>query len=254
MATRYHLKYLRLARNLGEPRRVAPALASEAMFVAMAGERAYPRARNLLSQSLAIGARLQDPRITGGTHALDAMCGWLTGRWDLARERGKEAERILRENCAGAWWELSVARNAYARRPSVGRPMDGICNAPGSIQRKTPENRNDLSSLATYRMNHGALSLARDDVEQAERDLLEAQRILANAWSTRGYHIPHFFGTVLPGAGGDLLRQPSRCDGHSHSGIACNARIVPPTSGDHRHPCLTSGGDAGDRLRRRTGR
>jgi tetratricopeptide (TPR) repeat protein len=36
------------------------------------------------------------------------------------------------------------------------------------------ENRNDLSSLATYRMNHGALSLARDDVEQAERDLHRA--------------------------------------------------------------------------------
>jgi tetratricopeptide (TPR) repeat protein len=194
MATRYHLKYLRLARNLGEPRRVATALASEAMFVAMAGERAYPRARNLLNQSLAIGARLQDPRITGGTNALDAMCGWLTGRWDLARERGKEAERILRENCAGAWWELSVARIAYLGGLLWGGQWTEYATRLAQFT-EDAENRNDLSSLATYRMNHGALSLARDDVEQAERDLQEAQLILANAWSTRGYHIPHFFGT-----------------------------------------------------------
>ena len=35
--------------------------------------------------------------------------------------------------------------------------------------------------------------------EQADRDLLEAQRILADAWSTRGFHIPHFFGLFCRG-------------------------------------------------------
>jgi hypothetical protein len=198
MATRYHLKYLRLALQLGQPRRVAPALASQAMFVAMTGERTYPRARNLLNQSLALGTRLQDPRITGSTRAFDAMCGWLTGRWDLARDRGREAERILRENCAGAWWELSVARNAL---------LGGLLWAGHWKEYATrltefsedAQNRNELSSLVTYRMNHGAVCLARDNVEQADRDLLEAQRILANAWSTRGYHIPHFFGLFCRG-------------------------------------------------------
>ena len=163
IATRYHLKYLRLALKLGQPRRLAPALASEAMFVAMAGERAYPRARNLLSQSLAIGARLQDPRIIGGTHALDAMCGWLTGRWDLARDRGKEAERILRENCVGAWWELSVARNALLGGLLWGGQWNEYATRLAEFS-EDARTRNDLSSLAMYRMNHGAVSLARDDV------------------------------------------------------------------------------------------
>ena len=198
----------------------------------MAGERAYPRARNLLSQSLAIGARLQDPRIIGGTHALDAMCGWLTGRWDLARDRGKEAERILRENCAGAWWELSVARNALLGGLLWGGQWNEYASRLAEFS-DDARTRNDLSSLAMYRMNHGAVSLARNDVGQADRDLLEAQRILADAWSTRGFHIPHFSWTVLPGAGGYLLWQPVRCDGPSHSRIACNANIVPPTGGDH---------------------
>jgi eukaryotic-like serine/threonine-protein kinase len=198
IATRYHVKHLRLALKLGQPRRVAPALASEAMFVAMAGERAYPRARVLLSQGLAIGARLQDPRITGGTYALDAMCGWLTGRWDLARDRGKEAERILRENCVGAWWELSVARNALLGGLLWGGQWKEYATRLAEFSEDARE-RNDLSSLAMYHMNRGPLSLARDDVEQADRDLLEAQRILAAAWSTRGYHIPHFFGLFCRG-------------------------------------------------------
>ena len=164
----------------------------------MAGERAYPRARNLLSQSLAIGARLQDPRIIGGTHALDAMCGWLTGRWDLARDRGKEAERILRENCAGAWWELSVARNALLGGLLWGGQWNEYASRLAEFS-DDARTRNDLSSLAMYRMNHGAVSLARNDVGQADRDLLEAQRILADAWSTRGFHIPHFFGLFCRG-------------------------------------------------------
>jgi hypothetical protein len=33
-----------------------------------------------------------------------------------------------------------------------------------------------------------------DDPEQATLDLDEAERILATAWSARGFHIPHFFG------------------------------------------------------------
>jgi energy-coupling factor transporter ATP-binding protein EcfA2 len=198
IATRYHLKHLRLALKLGQPRRVAPALASEALFVAMAGERAYPRARSLLGRARVIGTRLQDQRIAGGTEACDAMCGWLTGRWDLARERGKEAERILRENCAGMWWELSVARNALLGGLLWGGQWSEYAARLAEFS-EDAQDRHDLNSLAIYRMNRGPLSLARDDVEQADRDLVEAQRILAGAWSDRGFHIPHFFGLFCRG-------------------------------------------------------
>ena len=198
IATRYHLRHLRLALKLGETRRVAPALASEALFVAMAGERAYPRARSLLGRARVIGTRLQDQRIAGGTEACDAMCGWLTGRWDLARERGKEAERILRENCAGMWWELSVARNALLGGLLWGGQWSEYAARLAEFS-EDAQDRHDLNSLAIYRMNRGPLSLARDDVEQADRDLVEAQRILAGAWSDRGFHIPHFFGLFCRG-------------------------------------------------------
>lgn len=38
------------------------------------------------------------------------------------------------------------------------------------------------------------MRLAQDNTGQAGRDLAEAERILAAAWTGRGFHIPHFFG------------------------------------------------------------
>jgi energy-coupling factor transporter ATP-binding protein EcfA2 len=149
------------------------------------------RAAEYSEKAAAIGAR-QDPRITGCVSAVDAMCGWLTGRWDVARDRGKEAEQILRENCAGLWWEWSVARNAWLGGLLWGGEWKEYAVRLAEFS-EDAEDRHDLSSLAIYRMNRGPVSLARDDIEQADRDLVEAQRILAGAWSERRFYIPRFF-------------------------------------------------------------
>ena len=195
IGTKYQLKYLRGALQAGEPRRVAIGLATEASYVALGGEPAYPRARSILSRALAIGTRLNDPGIVGAAHAMDAMCGWLTGRWDLARDRGEQAQRILLENCAGAVWELGVARNAWLGGLLwAGRYNEYAARLTEFSQ--DAEDRGDLNSLALYRMNRCPLSLARDDVAQANSDLDEAERILAGAWTGRGFHVPHVFGLL----------------------------------------------------------
>ena len=58
------------------------------------------------------------------------------------------------------------------------------------------QDRGDLNSLAIYLMNRCPVNLAQDNVAQADRDLLEVGRILAGAWTGRGFHIPHFFGLL----------------------------------------------------------
>ena len=193
IGTSYQLAHLRLALKTGDPRRVALALATEASYQALSGERGYPRARDLLGRALATGTRLHDPRIVGTAHAMDAMCGWLTGRWDLARDRGREAERILVENCAGVSWELGVARNGLLGGLLWGGQWREYAARLAELSADA-QDRGDLPSLAVYRMNRAPLSLAQDDVEQARRDLAEAERILAGAWSGHGFHVPHFFG------------------------------------------------------------
>jgi eukaryotic-like serine/threonine-protein kinase len=191
----FQLQHLRLALRAGEPRRVAVALATEAGYRSLAGERAYVAARSLLGEALSIGKRLNDPRIIGTAIAMSGMCGYLTGRWDVAVESGREGERVLRENCSGVSWELSVALNAeigglvwsgqwrdYARRlDEAGRDA---------------QDRGDLNAFARHLINRCPLSIAADEPDRAAHDLCEAERTLAVEWRGRGSHIPHFIGLL----------------------------------------------------------
>ena len=62
--------------------------------------------------------------------------------------------------------------------------------------RQDAEERSDLNTLALYLMNRSPLRLAEDNIEQAKLDLIEAERILADAWTGQGFHVPHFFGIM----------------------------------------------------------
>jgi hypothetical protein len=216
IGTAYQLRHLRLALRAGEPRRVGLAFATEAAYLCLRGESAYLRARSLLNQSLAIARRVGDPAILGTAQAMGGMCGWLTGRWDVARDYGLEGEQTLREHCAGVSWELSIARNAALG----GLLWSGSWidyRARLSEWTRDAEDRGDVNSLSVYRMNHSPISLAADNPSQAAADLDEAERILADSWSGRGFHVPHFFGVfgrcgvaLYRGTAADELEQLKR--------------------------------------------
>jgi eukaryotic-like serine/threonine-protein kinase len=191
----FQFRYLLLALETGEPRRIGLAFAAAAGYVAIDGERAYSRARSLLEQANEIGTRLDDAHILGTVRAMDAICAWLTGRWDQAREVGEEAERFLRENCAGVTWQLGVARNAMIG----GLIWTGEWKALGQALRELTQDardRGDLTSLAVYLNDLCIPSIAAGKPDEAERDLDEAERILETSWSARGFHIVHLMGLL----------------------------------------------------------
>jgi eukaryotic-like serine/threonine-protein kinase len=191
----FQLRHLRLALRAGEPRRLGLAFATEGAYRALAGERAYAEARSLLGRALAMGGRLNDPRIIGTAQAMGGMSGWLSGRWDVARDLGLEGEQTLRENCAGVSWELSVARNAALG----GLLWSGDWKRYAERLREwtlDAQDRGDMNSLSVYRMNQSPVSLAAGDPQQASEDLDEAEKILSSAWSAEGLHVPHLFGLL----------------------------------------------------------
>jgi hypothetical protein len=188
----FQLQHLRLALKAGEPRRIAVALATEAGYRSLAGERTYVKARSLLAEALAIGKRLGDAHITGTACAMAGMCGYLTGRWDVAVESGLEGDRILRENCAGVSWELRVALNAALGGLIWSGQWKTFAQRLEEAMRDV-QDRGDLNAVAGFRMNRCPISLGADDVEQAAQDLNLAEETLAAAWSGRGFHIPNFF-------------------------------------------------------------
>ena len=139
IGTRYQMKYL--AECL-QSRRAATggAWAGHGGFLCGSWRRvAHTRAREVSSAGRwRWEQRFNDPRIVGTTYAMDAMCGWLTGRWDLARDRGEEAQRILLENCGGVPWELGVARNAWLGGLLWAGRCERICRLARRIQPGCP--------------------------------------------------------------------------------------------------------------------
>jgi hypothetical protein len=193
IGARFQLRHLRLALKTGDLRRVGLALAGEAVFRSLRGEQAYAIARTIIGESLAIGASLDDSHVTGTAHAMAAMCGYITGRWDEAREFGIQGERILREKCAGVAWELSVARNAAVGGLIWSGKWKAFAERLSEWSRDAQE-RGDVNRISVYRMHQCPVDLARDDPDQAVRDLDEGERLLAESWSARGIRLPHFFG------------------------------------------------------------
>jgi tetratricopeptide (TPR) repeat protein len=106
----FQARHLILALRAGEPYRVARALAMEAAYVAMGGNRSRKRTRRLLQASHALAERVNHPYAIGLATLTTGIAAWLDGRWREARAHCGQAEQILRERCTGVDWEILIAQ------------------------------------------------------------------------------------------------------------------------------------------------
>ena len=106
----FQARHLVLALRAGEPYRVARALAMEAGYVAMGGNRSRPRAERLLRASQGIAERVNEPYAIGLSTLIGGIAAWLDGRWGEGRVLCERAEQILRERCTGVVWEIQMAQ------------------------------------------------------------------------------------------------------------------------------------------------
>ena len=106
------MRYLDLALKARESKRIALGLAAQAGFLATRGMSSYGESQLLLQRAMETGTKLNDPLVLGTARAFQAMSGYLSGRWQQARDCGQQAEEILRNHCATVSWQLGVARLA----------------------------------------------------------------------------------------------------------------------------------------------
>src|SRR5262249_21196343 len=93
----------------GEPRRVALAMAWEAVHSASQGRTAARRTERLITTANRLAQELGHPHAKG-VATLSAGCiEFLGGRFPPALELLDAAATILREECAGVVWELDTA-------------------------------------------------------------------------------------------------------------------------------------------------
>jgi hypothetical protein len=189
----FQSRQLLAALRMGEPGRVARALAQEAVSRATAGVPGEADALKLLHNAATIAERAGDPdlgALVGGVHGVVA---YLCGHFREAIERLLDAQARHMEDVGEcdfrrvSAWEVDTARLfalfAVRQMGSFGR----LQRAWGEYTRDAVR-RGDRYAETNYLRAFNVVRLARDEPEEVARDLERA------SWSPSesGYHIQHW--------------------------------------------------------------
>ncbi len=182
----FQTRCLLLALQAGEPSRVARALAMEAAYAAVSGERARRRVERLQKVAEDLARRIDDPQALGLSIGAKGMASYLRGRWKPARENCERAERILRDRCVGVAWELhTVQMYALLSMLNLGQVKEMARLVPARL--REAEERGDLIALIGLRTLANFSWLAGDDVAGARREVDTAEKLAPR----NGYFLVH---------------------------------------------------------------
>jgi eukaryotic-like serine/threonine-protein kinase len=170
---------LLLALRIGEPYRIARALALGALHSSTAGTSAANSTRRTL---LAAGslARIADNRHALGMVLLaSGAAAFCEGRWRDSLSNSQEAESVFREHCVGTYWETNTSQMfALYSRFYLGDFREMVQFYPNAM--REARDRGDLYSLANY--GTFARPRARMISDRPELGLVELTE-LAKEWS-----------------------------------------------------------------------
>jgi hypothetical protein len=185
----FQTSHLMLALQAGEPYRIARALAVEAGYRATKGGASRQDAERLSEEAHALAERIGSPHAVSICLMVRAVIAFLGGKWALAREHCDRAERILREQCTGAAWELQTCVFYLLRSLEMLGETRALTSRLPALLAESLE-RGDLWSGTNLRVRLGSVAaLAADDPVGAEATVSEA----IAAWTNRGFHMQHLW-------------------------------------------------------------
>jgi hypothetical protein len=186
----FQARSLRLALAAGEPYRVSRGIAGEAAYAAAQGN--DRRAQKLLAEAGAIAAELDHPHATGIVSLMSGLSAHLGGRFAAALDHLAAAERIFRDRCVGAAWELNAVRHFTLECFYYLGALDRF-RVEATEGLKEANDRGSVYAATTLRIGlANALWLLSDEPARARREMHEAMA----AWSARGYHIQHWYALI----------------------------------------------------------
>ncbi len=188
-----------LALRHRDPARAARAVLMHIWHLEAAGTAHPDRIRRLFTFARELSNGQDDAYLCGLTELSHGTSAYMKGDWCAARRRCQQAEKIFRERCRGAVWELNSAGVflVYATL-NMGRLRELQQESRERIQ--AAETRNDLYSVTMLRSGSLPYSLLADDQPQ-ESMVMSASAV--SQWSSQEYQIPHFF-QLLSRAQGQL--------------------------------------------------
>ncbi len=153
------------ALRLGEPVRLARALAGHAVPLVARGHRKR-QAERILVRAEALADEHDDPHARGLAALVRGFGAYCAGEWPAAVESLTRCERLLDRDCAGATWELATCR--FFLLSALARMGDYLRLAErGSEWLADARRRNDLHALSNLGTAEGFARLAQDDAAGA---------------------------------------------------------------------------------------
>jgi eukaryotic-like serine/threonine-protein kinase len=185
----FQARHLLAALEVGEPMRVARALATEAAYAAAGGPRGRRRARQILDRARAAVGSGGEPYIEGQLRLAGALVSFFGERWRDARAEMDDAATWFRERCRGVIWEINSARGFSLWCASYLGELAELRERAQEYLDDARE-RGDRYAIASLSAAVPNLAWLVDDRPD------EARAVVAEAmeqWSVRGFHVQHYY-------------------------------------------------------------
>ena len=186
-AADFNARQLHWALRIGDPYRVARALALEGGFTVLVPVGVGRSPQELYRRAEALAG-------SGGQHYIRALtslwagiAAFLTGRWAETTDYCGRAVTLLRDRCTGVTWELNLAQNFFLFSLLYRGELREAAVLWRGLLRSARERGNfyleiELSTRLSL------ILLAADQPLEAEREADEA----VARWSQRGFQRPHY--------------------------------------------------------------
>jgi hypothetical protein len=194
------LWHLRRALALGEPRRIAMALALEVGYATSQGIAGAERADQIGNRAREVAATVGDPFVTGLIDASTGLADFFLGRWQRSHERMKQGLAVMRDHGVGGRWEIDLAELFFLANLFYLGDLKGLVKWTPVYLREA-EDRGDVyaqQSIRSWRSNMAWLVIGKP--EDARAHLLA---VAMERGGDTGFHL-HDYYSVLSGAQIDL--------------------------------------------------
>jgi len=183
----FQSRHLLLALRAGEPYRVARAMAFEAAQIASRGGPARKRAADIARRAEELSLRVNHPHAIGLSTWASGVSAYLAGDWKRSGELCERAAEILRDQCTGVPWEVTIAHrfmlSALLHQGEIAE-----------VSRRVPRllsaalDQGNLFAATDLRTRLNLIWLAQDDPDKARAEVIEALK----AWPHEGFHLQHY--------------------------------------------------------------
>ena len=186
----FQSRHLLLALRAGEIYRVARAMAFEVTQTAARGGQTE-RVDQLMERTAVLAQRAANPHAIGLAIWARGLSAYLVGSWKKSAELCERAAEVLRDQCTGVTWELTIAHRFMLSSLIFLGEMAEVSRRVPQLLAAALEQGN-LFAATDLRTRMNPVWLAADDPDRARAEVISA----LTTWPREGFHLQHYSSLV----------------------------------------------------------